>query len=140
MSSGDSIYSQEIRFKTREHEQDPLRATASVPLVSSRSPVRPFGRALKGGLLLHLGGLVPGCCTSGACTGSVTAGADGAATAGPGSQRVDSGFFSTDTPTMLSTWYLAVSTAESLSSRVVLLSTNMSLQLNSFGSKYSLAI
>ena len=31
----------------------------------------------KGRLLLHLGGLVPGCCASGACTESVTAGADG---------------------------------------------------------------
>ena len=32
---------------------------------------------LEGGLLLHLGGLVPGCCTSGTCTESVNAGADG---------------------------------------------------------------
>ena len=49
------------------------------PLVSSRSPLRPLDWALKGGLLLHLGGLVPGCCTSGACTDSVTAGADSCA-------------------------------------------------------------
>ena len=54
-------------------------ATASAPLVSSRSPLRPLSWALKGRLLLHLGGLVPGCCTSGACTESVTAGADGCA-------------------------------------------------------------
>ena len=32
---------------------------------------------LEGGLLLHLGGLVPGCCTWEACTESGTAGADG---------------------------------------------------------------
>jgi hypothetical protein len=32
---------------------------------------------LEGGLLLHLGGLVSGCCTSGARTESVSAGADG---------------------------------------------------------------
>ena len=54
-------------------------ATASAPLVSSRSPLRPLSWALKGRLLLHLGGLVPGCCTSGACTESVTAGAGGCA-------------------------------------------------------------
>ena len=66
------------RFCT-EHDEDPLRRRQSAPLVSSRSPLRPLGWARKGGLLLHLGSLVPGCCTSGACTESVTAGADGCA-------------------------------------------------------------
>ena len=66
------------RFCT-EHDEDPLRRCQSAPRVSSRSSLRPLGWLLKGGLLLHFGGLVPGWCTSGACTESVTAGADACA-------------------------------------------------------------
>ena len=56
---------------------DCVSASCPKSLASSRSPLRPLGWALKGGLLLHFRGLVPGCCTSGPCTESVTAGADG---------------------------------------------------------------
>ena len=60
------------RFCT-EHDEDPLRGVSAPGVLAE-----PFAfRWLEGGLLLHLGGLVPGCCTSGARTESVSAGADG---------------------------------------------------------------
>ena len=46
---------------------------------------------LKGCLLLHLGGLVPGCCTSEACTESVTAGADGCTDSWSGESELGGG-------------------------------------------------
>ena len=50
-----------------------------------------MGWMLKGGLLLllHLGGLVPGCCASWLCTESVTAGVDGCTDSGSGGESED---------------------------------------------------
>ena len=60
------------RFCT-EHDEDPLRGVSAPGALAE-----PFASLwLEGGLLLHLGGLVPGCCTSGTRTESVSAGADG---------------------------------------------------------------
>ena len=58
-----------------ELDEDPLRLRQA-PCVLAEQCVS-FGLGRKGLLLLHLGGLVPGCGTSGPCTESVTAGADG---------------------------------------------------------------
>ena len=60
------------RFCT-EHDEDPLRGVSAPGVLAERFAFL----WLEGGLLLHLGGLVPGCCTSGARTESVSAGADG---------------------------------------------------------------